>query len=177
MTFILITCDVFLSKIKSQLSLMTTTFVVTATHNSTHTKSTNQNKTTTRAILTKHQKINWRNTWGTLSYWAKMPCDVYITMLFLLVSVTKKLLVKWTQFCNAQTPLVWFCLMRVTVTVTSAATLNSFQKHLKTHLFHCPFASLWLLTNLWLSLWMCPCSYSSWHTKSIVFNNNKFSPK
>jgi len=28
-------------------------------------------------------------------------------------------------------------------TVTTAETLNSFKNHLKTHLFHCSFPSLW----------------------------------
>ena len=33
-------------------------------------------------------------------------------------------------------------------TVTSAATLNSLKKHLKTHLFHCSYPSLWLYIRL-----------------------------
>jgi len=48
---------------------------------------------------------------------------------------------------------------RLPLTVTSAATLNSFKKHLKTHLFHCSYPSLWLLTDLRLRLLTRLCSF------------------
>jgi len=59
-------------------------------------------------------------------------------------------------------------------TVTSAATLNSFKKHLKTHLFHCSYPSLWLLPDLRLRLLTfliiiiimpCVCRQSIWENQ------------
>jgi len=58
------------------------------------------------------------------------------------------------------------------LTVTTAETLNSFKKHLKTHLVHCSFPSCDITYRRLSFCYRVLAAFSSQHVKYCRFNNN-----